>query len=81
MVQGEHAREGLSAEVRKARIKPDQLVFFHRQLASMLKLDLPIAKGLKELAREAGDAVFREVIESVRLGSAEIDGIHTSKRT
>jgi len=50
----------------RAALKPDQMVFFNRQLGSMLKLDLPIAKGMKALAREAGDPVFREVVESVR---------------
>jgi len=50
----------------RASLKPDQMVFFNRQLASMLKLDLPIAKGMRALAREVSDPVFREVVESVR---------------
>ena len=50
----------------KASLTPDQMVFFNRQLASMLKLDLPIAKGMKALSQEAANPVFREVVESVR---------------
>lgn len=58
--------EAAAPKKSKASLKPDQMVFFNRQLASMLKLDLPIAKGMKALSREAGDPVFREVVESVR---------------
>ncbi len=48
------------------RLTPKQLAFFNRQLASMARLNMPIAKGLKIMAREVTDVEFRRLIEGVQ---------------
>lgn len=48
------------------KIGAEQLVFFNRQLASMARLNLPLSRGLKSLAKEVQDENFRAVIESVQ---------------
>jgi type IV pilus assembly protein PilC len=48
------------------RISPEQLIFFNRQLASMARLNMPIAKGLRILAREVDDAAFKALIEDIQ---------------
>ena len=48
------------------RIGAEQLVFFNRQLASMARLNLPLSRGLKSLAKEVQDENFRVVIDSVQ---------------
>jgi type IV pilus assembly protein PilC len=51
---------------RPYRISPDQLLFFNRQLASMARLNMPLAKGLRILAREVDDPQFKGLLESVQ---------------
>ena len=46
-------------------IAPDELAFFHRQLASMARLDLPFSPGLRTLAKEVEGTRFRAVIDDV----------------
>src|SRR5450631_3589141 len=47
---------GARTETRRPfRISADQLLFFNRQLASMARLNMPLAKGLRILAREVDD--------------------------
>ena len=49
------------------RLSPDEVLFFNRQLASMARLNVPIAKGLRLLAREQPeDSNFRKLIEAVQ---------------
>lgn len=48
------------------RLKPDDVLFFNRQLASMARLNMPIAKGLRILAREVQDADFKRLIEEIQ---------------
>ncbi|GIW72566.1 MAG: type II secretion protein F [Planctomycetota bacterium] len=48
------------------RLNPKQIAFFNRQLASMARLNMPIARGLKVLAQEVDEPQFRAVIESVQ---------------
>jgi type II secretory pathway component PulF len=48
------------------RLNPKQLAFFNRQLASMAKLNMPLAKGLRTMAKEVSDPQFRGLIESVQ---------------
>jgi type IV pilus assembly protein PilC len=48
------------------RIKPEQLLFFNRQLASMARLNMPLAKGLRILAREVNDPQFKGLLESIQ---------------
>lgn len=48
------------------KLNPKQLAFFNRQLASMARLNMPLSKGLKIMAREVGEAEFRKLIESVQ---------------
>jgi type II secretory pathway component PulF len=48
------------------RLKPDDVLFFNRQLASMARLNMPIAKGLRILSREVKDASFKQLIDEVQ---------------
>lgn len=48
------------------KLNPKQLAFFNRQLASMARLNMPLAKGLKIMAREVNEPHFRQLIESVQ---------------
>ena len=48
------------------RLKPDDVLFFHRQLASMARLNMPLAKGLRILARDVQDPDFKRLIEMVQ---------------
>lgn len=48
------------------KLNQKQLAFFNRQLASMARLNMPLAKGLKIMAREVGEPQFRKLIESVQ---------------
>lgn len=48
------------------RLKPEDVLFFNRQLASMARLNMPIAKGLRILAREVKDAAFKQLVEAVQ---------------
>lgn len=51
---------------RSPRITPEQLIFFNRQLASMARLNMPMAKGLRILAREVDDPSFKRLIEEIQ---------------
>ncbi|HVY62236.1 MAG TPA: type II secretion system F family protein, partial [Planctomycetota bacterium] len=57
------AKASLSEAV---KLNPKQLAFFNRQLASMARLNMPLAKGLKIMAREVNEPQFRRLIESVQ---------------
>lgn len=48
------------------RLNPKQLAFFNRQLASMARLNMPLSKGLKIMAKEVSEPQFRALIESVQ---------------
>lgn len=48
------------------RLKPEDVLFFNRQLASMARLNMPIAKGLRILAREVRDPGFKQLVEEVQ---------------
>ena len=50
---------------RRKSIGFDELSFFNRQLASMARLDLPFAEGLKSLAQEVDGAEFRRMIRGL----------------
>lgn len=56
----------IEAVRRSPRISPEQLIFFNRQLASMARLNMPIAKGLRILAREIDDPDFKLLIEEIQ---------------
>src|SRR3954447_3409188 len=55
-----------SEVTRPYRISADQLLFFNRQLASMARLNMPLAKGLRILAREVDDPEFKGLLESIQ---------------
>src|SRR5256885_1470249 len=57
---------GSKEVVRPYRISPDQLLFFNRQLASMARLNMPLAKGLRILAREVDDPEFKGLLETIQ---------------
>lgn len=48
------------------RLRPEDVLFFNRQLASMARLNMPIAKGLRILAREVKDPAFKQLVEEVQ---------------
>lgn len=48
------------------RLKTEDVLFFNRQIASMARLNMPIAKGLRQLAKDVTDAEFRALVESVQ---------------
>lgn len=48
------------------RLRPEDVLFFNRQLASMARLNMPIAKGLRILAREVRDPAFKQLVEEVQ---------------
>ncbi len=50
----------------RIRLNAKQLAFFNRQLASMARLNMPLAKGLRIMAREVSDADFRALIDGIR---------------
>jgi type II secretory pathway component PulF len=52
--------------VTKFRLTTKQLAFFNRQLASMARLNMPLTRGLKIMAREVTDLDFRQLIERVQ---------------
>jgi type IV pilus assembly protein PilC len=51
---------------RPFKISPDQLLFFNRQIASMARLNMPLAKGLRILAREVDDPEFKGLLEAIQ---------------
>lgn len=53
------------------RLTPEQLLFFNRQLASMARLNMPIARGLKVMGEEIRDEAFRRLILGVQQDLAE----------
>lgn len=55
-----------TASTRQAKLQPHQVLFFNRQLASMARLNMPLAKGVKILAREVDEESFRVVLEGVQ---------------
>lgn len=48
------------------RLKPEDVMFFNRQLASLARLGMPLAKGLRMLARDVQDSDFKRLIEMVQ---------------
>lgn len=59
-------RAGAAVQARNVKLNAKQLAFFNRQLASMARLNMPLAKGLRIMAREVSDGHFRGLIESVQ---------------
>jgi type IV pilus assembly protein PilC len=56
----------VAAPPERIRLNAKQLAFFNRQLASMARLNMPLAKGLRIMAREVSDHDFRTLIEGVQ---------------
>ncbi len=48
------------------RLRADEVLFLNRQLASMARLNMPIAKGLRVLGKEVREGDFRRVIERLQ---------------
>lgn len=48
------------------RLTSDEVLFFNRQLASMARLNMPIAKGLRILARDVQSPGFKALLEGVQ---------------
>jgi len=62
----ETSTSGSATQLRSIRLNAKQLAFFNRQLASMARLNMPLAKGLRIMAREGSDGHFRGLIEGVQ---------------
>lgn len=48
------------------RLTSDEVLFFNRQLASMARLNMPIAKGLRILARDVQSPGFKALLEGIQ---------------
>lgn len=55
-----------TSRTRPIRLKPDELQFLNRQLASMARLNMPIAKGLRILARDVKSEDFKALVQAVQ---------------
>lgn len=53
-------------ENRPIRLKPQDTLFFNRQVASFARLGMPISKGLRILARDIDDPDFKHLIQQVQ---------------
>jgi type II secretory pathway component PulF len=51
---------------RSIRLRAEDVQFFNRQIASMARLNMPIAKGLRILARDVENPDFKAMIQSVQ---------------
>lgn len=61
----------LSPEARGAlKLTPDEFVFFNRQLASMCRLDIPLAEGLLALSKEVTSRALRDMVVDVQMDVA-----------
>jgi len=49
----------------RLRISAEEFVFFQNQIASMCRLDVPLADGLASMAREISSRRFRTMVEQV----------------
>ena len=58
--------DSTEARTRPIRLRPDELQFLNRQLASMARLNMPIAKGLRILARDVQSEDFKALVQSVQ---------------
>lgn len=56
----------VEASTTQIRLKTEDVLFFNRQLASMARLNMPIARGLRVLAKDVTDQNFKALIESVQ---------------
>lgn len=55
-----------TGETSNIKLNAKQISFFNRQIASMAKLNMPIARGLRVMAKEVTDPAFVRVIEGVQ---------------
>lgn len=70
----------LTDEVRaQIKLTPDEFVFFNRQLASMCRLDIPLADGLLALSKEVSSRALRDLVTDVQLDVA--NGTRISQAT
>ena len=58
--------EESEAKTSEVKLNAKQVTFFNRQLASMAKLDMPLASGLRVMAEEVTDPVFVKVITGIQ---------------
>ncbi len=61
-VRGDSALKGLSNK----KVKPDELVIFSRQLATMVNAGIPLVQSLDILSEQMDSPIFRQVIAQVR---------------
>jgi type II secretory pathway component PulF len=58
------------------RLREVDVLFFNRQIASLARLNMPIAKGLRQLARDVQDPDFKRLIEGVQQDLDEGVSLH-----
>ncbi len=62
---GRDAAAAAAAAAPSIRLSPKQIAFLNRQLASMARLNMPLAKGLRIMAQEVTDEDLRTVVEGI----------------
>lgn len=68
---GREAAVPLTDDVKaQLKLSPDEFVFFNRQLASMCRLDIPLADGLLALSKEVSSRALRDLVVDVQMDVA-----------
>ena len=62
----ERTQSSMLVRVGQAKVKPEQLVIFSRQLATMVDSGIPIAQALEVLAEQIEDRVFGQTLKKLR---------------
>lgn len=58
--------ENTVSNTSSTKLHAHQILFLNRQLASMARLNMPLAKGVKILAKEVEEGGFRQVLQSIQ---------------
>ncbi|MFP4472349.1 MAG: type II secretion system F family protein [Candidatus Omnitrophota bacterium] len=66
VVQVKEGADGGKKKVRGKKVKPDDLVIFARQLATMIEAGIPILQALEALHDQMSSPYFQQVIASLR---------------
>ncbi len=62
----EQKQEKVSARAARKKIKPEELVIFSRQLATMVNAGIPLVQSLDILSEQMESITFRQVVTTVR---------------
>ncbi len=64
-IRGASAKDGEGRLFQTKKIKPDEIVIFCRQLATMIEAGIPIVQALDALREQVSHPVFKKVLSSV----------------